>query len=58
MRKESTIAKFIDKDYNKQKYWKEKIQRQKENNIRKINVNSENILILGENARNTLILEK
>ena len=58
MRKGSVIAKYIDKDYNKQKYWNEKVQRQKENQIRKVNVSSENIMILGENARNTLILER
>lgn len=58
MSKGSVIAKYIDKDYNRERYWKAKAERQKENHIRKINVSSENIMILGENARNTLILEK
>ena len=52
----SLIAKHIDIEYNKEKRWKEKKQR--ENEIKKQKVSSENILILGEHARTTLILEK
>lgn len=47
MKKSSKIAEYIMRDYNKEKQWKEKLEKKKEK-----------MMILGEHSREPLIIEE
>lgn len=49
----SKITNSIDKDYRRQKQWKDKVERMKE-----LKENKVDILILAEHSREPLIIEK